>query len=271
MDAGPRKKLGEFLAEDIGRGDITSALLPKKRISARIIAKEGGILAGAAHARRIFLLKGCRTRIIVGDGRRIRGGQKILQISGTPQGILSCERTALNLLSRMSGIATETDELARKIPGKIQVYATRKTAPGLRLFDKEAVEIGGGKRHRMSLDEAILIKDNHIAVAGSIEELLAAAKKRHKRTEIEVEKKEDAIIAARAGADVIMLDNFTPVGISRTVDALKRRGLRKKVILEASGGITSKNIARFARTGVDRISVGAITNAARGLDFSLEA
>ncbi len=268
MDAHPKDELRRFLAEDIGCGDATSALLPEKIIGARIIAKEGALVAGVRYAGQVFALGGCRTKIALGDGRRAKKNQKIMDIRGTPQGIFSCERTALNLLSRMSGIATQTDELVRKARG-VPVYATRKTAPGLRFFDKEAVRIGGGCRHRMSLDEMIMLKDNHLAVGGSIASLLACAKKTGKKIEIEVERQSDAVLAARMGADVIMLDNFTPERISRTVLALKKLGLY--ATLEASGRIGPHNISRFAKTGIDRISAGSITSSVRGIDFSLEA
>ena len=270
MGISPKKELSRFLAEDIGKGDISSALLPKKKITAKIISREEGIVAGVNYAKQIFQLKGCKARIIIKDGQRVRKNQKVLEITGTPQGILSCERTALNLLSRMSGIATQTNELVKKIPKTTKVFATRKTAPGLRLFDKEAVEIGGGEKHRMRLDEMVMLKDNHIAVGKSIVKLLTDAKKKHKKVEIEVESQKDAILAAKMGATIIMLDNFSPSKIAQTISSLKKLGLRKKIILEASGGINSKNIKNFAKTGVDMISVGAITNSPKGIDFSLE-
>lgn len=269
MGDGPKKILARFLAEDIGKGDISSALLPKKRITARIISRENGLIAGTKHAKQIFLLKGCSVRILAKDGCKIKPNKIILEISGTPQAILSCERTALNLLSRMSGIATQTNELVKKIPRTVGIFATRKTAPGLRLFDKEAVQTGGGKKHRMALDGMVMIKDNHIAVS-PMEDLIRRAKKKHGKVEVEVENQKDAIIAVRLGADVIMLDNFTPSEIIRTITLLKKLGLRRKILIEVSGGINSKNISSFARTGADMISVGEITNSVKGIDFSLE-
>ena len=170
----------------------------------------------------------------------------------------------------MSGIATQTDSLARMLPRGTKLFATRKTAPGLRVFDKEAVKIGGGEKHRMALDEMIMLKDNHLAVGPSIEELLKHAKKRRRRVEIEVGSKRDAITAARGGASIIMLDNFTPRQIIDTIRKLERLELRNTVKLEASGGITEKNIKHYAKTGVDMISVGSITNSVRGIDLSLE-
>ena len=270
MGISPKTELRRFLAEDIGKGDITSALLPKNKIHARIISREDAIVAGVKYAKEIFGMKGCKVTIRVKDGQRIKRNQTIIDVSGSPQGILSCERTVLNLLTRMSGIATQTKALAKKIPKSVKIFATRKTAPGLRIFDKEAVEIGGGDRHRMSLDEMVMIKDNHLAVEHSIEKLLHDAKKKHKKVEIEVESKKDAILAAKHGADIIMLDNFSPKKISQTINELKKLGLRKKVKIEASGGITEKNIAKYGKTGIDMISIGEITNSVKGIDFSLE-
>ena len=193
-----------------------------------------------------------------------------IAITGDAGKILTCERTALNLLTRMSGIATQTNELVKKIPSKTKLYATRKTAPGLRYFDKEAVEIGGGKKHRLRLDEMVMIKDNHIAVGNSLESLIKKAKKKHKKFEVEVENTADAVLAAKEGATIIMLDNFTPNQIKKTITVLKNQKLRKKVLLEASGGISSKNISKYGQTGVDIISVGSITNSVKGIDMSLE-
>jgi len=270
LKVSPKKELLRFLAEDLGKGDISSALLPRKKIKARIISRQSAIVAGVKFAKEIFALKGCRIRILKKDGVKVKRNQTILEISGTPQAILSCERTALNLLSRMSGIATQTNELVKKIPDrKIKLYATRKTAPGLRFFDKEAVLIGGGEKHRMSLDQMVMIKDNHLSIE-PLEKLIKKAKRKHKKIEVEVENQRDAILAAKAGANIIMLDNFTPKNISRTISALKKLGLRNKVKLEASGGINTGNISRFAKTGVDMISVGSITNSVSGIDLSLE-
>jgi len=266
----PKKELLRFLAEDLGKGDVSSALLPRKKIKARIISRQNAIVAGVKFAKEIFALKGCQVRILKKDGSKVKRNQTILEISGSPQAILSCERTALNLLSRMSGIATQTNELVKKISSrKTKLYATRKTAPGLRFFDKEAVLIGGGEKHRMSLDQMVMLKDNHLSVE-PLEKLIKKAKTKHKKIEVEVENQRDAILATKSGANIIMLDNFTPKNISRTISALKKLGLRNKVKLEVSGGINASNISRFAKTGVDMISVGSITNSVSGIDLSLE-
>jgi len=268
-----KKELLRFISEDVQSGDITSVLLPKKKIKAKIISREDGILAGVRFAREIFRLKGCRVRIIKKDGAKVKPNQTILQVSGDAKAVLSCERTVLNLLARMSGIATQTNLLVskiRKINKKTKLYSTRKTAPGLRFFDKEAIMIGGGHKHRMSLNDMVMIKDNHLLVTNSMEGIIKNARKRHKHVEVEVENQRDAILAASSGATIVMLDNFSPVQIKKTITALQKKKLRNKVKLEASGGINSKNIAAYAKTGVDMISVGSITNSVKSLDLSLE-
>jgi len=268
-----KKELLRFISEDIQGGDITSVLLPKKKIKAKIISRQEGVLAGVKFAGDIFRLKGCNVKIIKKDGAKLKSNQIILQISGNAGTVLSCERTALNLLSRMSGISTQTNFLVskiRKINRKTKLYSTRKTAPGLRFFDKEAIMIGGGHKHRMSLNDMVMIKDNHLLVTNSMEGIIKNARKRHKHVEVEVENQRDAILAASSGATIVMLDNFSPVQIKKTITELQKKKLRNKVKLEASGGINSKNITAYAKTGVDMISVGSITNSVKGLDLSLE-
>ena len=273
MGTNIKKELLRFISEDIQGGDITSVLLPKKKIKAKIISRQEGVLAGVKFAGDIFRLKGCNVKIIKKDGAKLKSNQIILQISGNAGTVLSCERTALNLLSRMSGIATQTNFLVskiRKINTKTKLYSTRKTAPGLRFFDKEAVMIGGGHKHRMSLNDMVMIKDNHLLVTNSMEGIIKNARKRHKHVEVEVENQRDAVLAVNSGATIAMLDNFSPVQIKKTITALQKKKLRNKVKLEASGGINSKNITAYAKTGVDMISVGSITNSVKGLDLSLE-
>ena len=273
MGTNIKKELLRFISEDIQGGDITSVLLPKKKIKAKIISRQEGVLAGVKFAGDIFRLKGCSVKIIKKDGAKLKSNQIILQISGNAGTVLSCERTALNLLSRMSGIATQTNFLVskiRKINTKTKLYSTRKTAPGLRFFDKEAIMIGGGHKHRMSLNDMVMIKDNHLLVTNSMEGIIKNARKRHKHVEVEVENQRDAVLAVNSGATIAMLDNFSPVQIKKTITELQKKKLRNKVKLEASGGINSKNITAYAKTGVDMISVGSITNSVKGLDLSLE-
>jgi nicotinate-nucleotide pyrophosphorylase (carboxylating) len=269
----PKRELKRFLDEDAGNGDITSKLLKKKKIVAKIITREETIVAGTKFVKDIFALKKCKTHIFKKDGKIAKANQTILVINGNAGDVLTCERTALNLLSRMCGIATQTNNLKKQIAitgSKSKIFATRKTAPGLRFFDKEAVKIGGGEKHRMTLSEMIMIKDNHLAIERSIENILNKAKKTRGKIEIEVESQKDAILCARLGADIIMLDNFSPNRIKKTIKKLTELELRKRVVLEASGRINSRNITNYAKTNVDMISVGNITNSVVGIDLSLE-
>ena len=269
----PKRELKRFLDEDVGKGDITSKLLQKKEITGKIITKEETIIAGIKYAKDIFALKKCRTRIHKKDGEIAKANQIILEITGDAGDLLTCERTALNLLSRMCGIATQTNNLKKQIKSagsKSRIFATRKTAPGLRFFDKEAVKIGGGEKHRMNLNEMIMIKDNHLAVEKSIESILRKAKKTRGKIEIEVESQRDAILCAKLGVNIIMLDNFSPDQIKRTIKKLTELKLKNKVVLEASGRINLRNITKYAKTNVDMISVGNITNSVVGTDLSLE-
>ena len=273
MKYSPKRELKRFLDEDVGNEDITSKLLEKKRITAKIITREKTIVAGTNFVKELFSLKKCKVKVIKKDGNLVKPNQTILSISGDARNILTCERTALNLLSRMCGIATQTYNLRKQIKktgSKSKLFATRKTAPGLRFFDKEAVKIGGGEKHRMTLNEMIMIKDNHLAVEKSIENVLHKAKKTRGKIEIEVETQKDAILCAQIGVDIIMLDNFTPAQINKTIKVLTELKLRKKVVLEASGRITSKNIESYAKTNVNMISIGSITNSVNGIDLSLE-
>ena len=272
MSFNAQRELKRFLAEDIGKGDLTSKLLGQKEITAEIITRQDTIVAGANFAKQIFSLNGCSVKIVTNDGKKAKANQSILRIKGKAYSILACERTALNLLSRMCGIATNTNHLVsiiKKNKSKSNLFATRKTAPGLRQFDKIAVEIGGGRKHRMSLDESILIKDNHISVE-PLETLIQKAKKTRKKIEVEVENQNDAILVAQLGVKIIMLDNFTPKDIKKTIKKMKELKLLKNVKLEASGRINEKNIALYAKAGVDMISVGEITNSSLGIDLSLE-
>ena len=181
MGFSPKKELARFLQEDIGSGDVTSDIITNRKIVAKIITRQVCVIAGVRFAKEIFAMSGCKVKILRKDGTYAKPNQGIMEISGPARSILRCERTALNLLSRMSGIATATNELVKIVKStspKTDVYSTRKTAPGLRFFDKEAVMIGGGKKHRVTLSDMIMIKDNHIAAEGSIIELIRLAKKK---------------------------------------------------------------------------------------------
>ncbi|MCS7125134.1 MAG: carboxylating nicotinate-nucleotide diphosphorylase [Candidatus Bathyarchaeota archaeon] len=272
------EKLRQMLAEDLGQGDITTAILIPEGCTAEaeIIAKEAGIVAGMDEAKTLLESVGLKFETYVVDGDKIEPKQVLMKIFGDARIILSVERTLLNIISRMSGIATITRELVDKVQKagyKTKVACTRKTAPGLLYFDKKAVFIGGGDPHRFHLDDMILVKDNHIAVVGGVEQAIEAVRKKasfSKKIEVEIAKVEDVLRAAEAGADVIMLDNFSPKQVEEAVKILKKAGYYGKVVLEASGGITAGNIIDYAAKGVDIISLGEITHSVKALDISLE-
>jgi nicotinate-nucleotide pyrophosphorylase (carboxylating) len=280
----PRKileeKLRNVLAEDVGQGDVTTALIVSEnsKAEAKIITNESGVAAGIEEAKILLESLGLKVEalVAVADGERIKMKQTLLKISGDARTILSVERTLLNLLSRMSGIATATRRLTEEIKQaglKTTVACTRKTAPGLLYFDKKAVLVGGGDTHRLHLDDMILIKDNHLVVAGGIGNAVKRVKTNasfSKKIEVEVSSVEDVKKAAISGADIIMLDNFSPRQIKKAVNLLKKAEVFGKVLLEASGGITAKNILNFASTGVDIVSLGELTDSTKALDISLE-
>ncbi|MCP4681683.1 MAG: carboxylating nicotinate-nucleotide diphosphorylase [Desulfobacterales bacterium] len=261
------------LEEDLGSGDLTTDAIvdPNLRGKASLLAREEILLAGLPVFRQVFLelSEGIEFEDYFQDGDLVPEGQQVCRISGPLSFILKGERTALNFLQRMSGIATLTRRYVVKAgSSKVKVLDTRKTAPGLRGFDKYAVRTGGGFNHRSALWDGILIKDNHIAVAGSITSAVELAKKGAPHTlkvEVEVEDLAGAEEALRAGADIILLDNMDPQQMSEVV-----RMASGKVMLEASGGITLDTIEEVARTGVDFVSVGALTHSVIAADFSLE-
>ena len=271
------KKLKQILAEDVGKGDVTSeAVVPAGlTVEAVVLAKEAGVAAGIEETEIFMESLGLRVKAKVADGDEIRSGTAILKISGNARAILSAERTILNLLSRMSGIATETRRLTEKLRKAnltVKVAATRKTAPGLLYFDKKAVLVGGGDPHRLRLDDMILLKDNHVAIAGSIENAVKKAKAASvsRKIEAEVTSAAEALKAAEAGADIVMLDNFSPKQVREAVEGLKKAGFFGKVLLEISGGITEQNLLEYASEQVDVISIGALTHSVKALDISLE-
>ncbi len=272
------EKLKQLLAEDVGQGDVTSAaVVPADlMVEAVVLAKEAGVAAGIEEVGVLAESLGLSVKAEVADGDEIRSGTVILKISGNARKILSAERTMLNLLSRMSGIATATRRLAEKLRNanaKARIAATRKTAPGLGYFDKKAVLVVGGDPHRLRLDDMVLVKDNHIAIAGSVENAVKKAKQNapfSKKIEAEVTKTADALKAAEAGADIVMLDNFSPKQVHEAVAAFKKAGFFGKVMLEVSGGITEQNLLEYASAQVDIISMGALTHSVKALDISLE-
>lgn len=261
------------LIEDIGNGDITTkAVIPAdKRVTAVIMAKEGGIIAGLEIAREVFRQIDRRVRLTqkVKDGQTVGKGTIIATLQGPARAILTGERTALNFLQHLSGIATLTGEYVKNIKGTGAILLdTRKTTPGWRAIEKYAVKLGGGENHRFGLYDAILIKDNHIKINKTIEKAVDAAKIYLGRKPVEVEAGSLAEVrrAIAAGADRILLDNMSLKELKAGAKMCKRH----RIVSEASGGITIKNVRAVARTGVDYISVGALTHSARALDINLK-
>jgi nicotinate-nucleotide pyrophosphorylase (carboxylating) len=267
------EELLRYLDEDMGEGDITSQLTvpPGSKAAGRIVSRREGVLAGLEETLEIFGHHDIKVRTALKDGARIDKGEVILEVEGDARAMLSLERVVLNILMRMSGIATMTARFVEKCEKfGVTVAGTRKTTPGFRYFEKKAIRIGGGHPHRFGLFDMVLIKDNHIAVAG-LEAAVQKAKRDFTRVvEVEVSSTEDALAAARAGADVIMLDNMTPEAIKGTLKELEEGGLRDRVKVELSGGITLENVGEFASLGPDIISVGALTTRAPWLDMSME-
>lgn len=263
--------------EDIGAGDITSQALFKspKTAQAAVIAKDGGVLAGMTVAMATFLMRDAKAKFmpLETDGRRVKAGQRIAYIEGELSAILGAERTALNFLSRLSGIATLTSAFVEAVkPYKTKIMDTRKTAPGLRLLDKYAVSIGGGTNHRIGLYDQVLIKDNHLAALNydwdMVGSAIASARKRKIRAEVEVQDMGQFRKALGLGPDVIMLDNMGLKEIKEAV-ALRDNG-HFELQLEASGGVNLKNAGKIAAAGVDMISIGALTHSVKAVDYSLE-
>jgi len=263
----------EYLQEDVGDGDITTlALIGNETGTARVMANEDGIVAGLEQAMEVFQHLGLKVTLLTRDGEPVSAGANIMSVEGPLRSILTGERLALNLLMRMSGIATATYNVVRACRERnpdIRVAATRKTTPGFRHFEKRAVVLGGGDPHRNRLDDAILIKDNHLAVVGSIAEAVRRARNVSftKKVEVEVESLDEAEEAARAGADIILLDNMGPNEAGRCAEAVRR--IDPRIVIEASGNITPENAPNYAEN-VDVISLGWITHSAKAMHFSLD-
>lgn len=261
------------LAEDMGSGDITTLLtIPEDAVaSAAMVAKQGGVVAGLQVAQAVFeaVDPAIDFRRLAAEGAEVARGEEIALVTGSARGILTGERVALNFAQRMSGIATLTARYVELVAGTgAEIVDTRKTVPGLRRLEKYAVRAGGGGNHRFGLSDGILIKDNHIAAAGGIASAVAAAKAGAPHTlkiEVEVASIDQLEEAIAAGADIVMLDNMDLDTMRRAVEFAGGR-----VVLEASGGVNEDTVRRVAETGVDLISVGALTHSPRALDISLE-
>jgi nicotinate-nucleotide pyrophosphorylase (carboxylating) len=266
------KIIENALAEDIHTGDITTlSVLPRARdMRARLIAKEPLVLAGLAVVRRVFAQLDLRVRVSTtfADGDKLREGDVLARIEGDAAALLQGERVSLNLLQRMCGIATMTAAYVREVEGTgARVVDTRKTTPGLRVLEKYAVRVGGGFNHRTGLYDGVLIKENHIAAAGGLLEAVRLARAYIPHTlkvEVEVETLEEVTLAIKSGADIIMLDNMSLPEMSEAVILIGGRALT-----EASGGVNLQGIRAIAETGVDIISVGALTHSVRAADISM--
>jgi nicotinate-nucleotide pyrophosphorylase (carboxylating) len=265
------------LVEDLGKGDVTTeALIPGDRQGTGfIVAKKEGILAGTNIAKQVFHQADPELKVeaLLEDGARVEPGSKVARVSGSIASILRAERVVLNLLQRLSGIASETNRYVEAVKGlPVRIMDTRKTTPGLRSLEKYAVRVGGGENHRMSLGDGILIKDNHLAALRSqglnIKQIVARARQNSPQrlpVEMEVGTVSEALEAVEAGADIVMLDNMNLEDMRKATKSIHGRAL-----IEASGGITLDNVRAVAETGVDFISIGALTHSARALDISLE-
>lgn len=269
--------IGNFLAEDIGRGDITTQATVEQGIrgQGRFLAKEYLVICGVDFAEAVFLHLDPEISEIetsFDDGDEVEEGTVFATLKGYADVLLTGERVALNILQRMSGIATITRQYVKAVEGTgAKIVDTRKTTPGLRLLEKYAVTVGGGKNHRMGLDDGILIKDNHIALAGGITEAVSAAKSSaghlHK-IEVEITNWAQLREAIEAGADIVMLDNQTPDEAAKLVGMA--RNLNPGVLIEASGGMELERVRQYAEAGVDLISVGRLTHSARAVDISFK-
>jgi nicotinate-nucleotide pyrophosphorylase (carboxylating) len=269
--------IGEFLTEDLGRGDITTrSIVPRNvRGAGRFLAKEAMVVCGLEVIEAVFMHLDPETpemESFVSEGDEIEAGKSFARMTGFADVLLAAERTALNLIQRMCGVATLTRQYVKMVEGtNAAIVDTRKTTPGLRMIEKYAVAVGGGRNHRLGLDDGVLIKDNHIALAGSVKEAVRRAKESvghlHK-IEVEISNWAQLREAIDAGADIVMLDNQTPDETIKLVEM--SRELNPAVLIEASGGISLENVRQYAETGVDLISIGKLTHSARAMDISFK-
>ena len=274
-----RKSLVNFLAQDLGTCDITTdcIIAPEISASAEIVCKsdEPATIAGLREAGMVFEICGCSVQTLASDGGSVKKGWVVMKVIGLARAILKAERTALNLIMRMSGIATETRKavkLVRRVNRFTTVACTRKTATGLGYFDKKAVELGGGWSHRMRLDDMLLIKDNHLTLNPSIRDSArTATEKTHGGLllECEVKNLKEMYSAINADVDIVMIDNFSLVQAGVAMVAIRKKAHRKKIKTEISGGIGLQNIMSYARLRPDIISLGYLTHSPRAIDFSL--
>ncbi|MCL1979083.1 MAG: carboxylating nicotinate-nucleotide diphosphorylase [Methanomassiliicoccaceae archaeon] len=265
--------LRPFLEEDIGAGDITTDIFtPDVPGTACIICEEEAVVAGLEEAAEIFRLLGVSSEMLAADGERVSKDTKVMVIKGPLRGILTGERTALNFLMKMSGIATETNSIVKKVREKdphLMIAGTRKTTPGFRPFEKKAISLGGGWPHRSGLYDMILVKDNHILACGGMANALDRFRDvpEGMKVEIEVENMEEGILAAESGADIILADHMSPSDIKKLRE--KARAVNGNVLIEASGNITKENAVDYAGCA-DIVSLGSLTHSSKAVHFSLD-
>ncbi|NVM03148.1 MAG: carboxylating nicotinate-nucleotide diphosphorylase [Candidatus Helarchaeota archaeon] len=273
-----KRIIKEFLEVDVGFGDITTnTLIPDNiQATAEIKARENGVVAGIQEAIMVFELMNIKKLDNIKDGSTVKKDQTILKIKGRAKDILTAERTALNILMRMSGIATETNsviKIVREINKVTRIACTRKVTPGFQYFEKRAVSLGGGDTHRFNLDDEIMVKDNHLSIFGDIRKAVEKIRKEisfSKKIEVEVETIDQVLEAANAGADIIMFDNFTPEKAAEALKLLEEKGLRDKVTIEFSGGINKNNVKNYAKLNPDVISMGYLIHSSKSLNINLE-
>jgi len=273
-----RGEVCRFLREDIGDGDITTAwtVPAETTVSALIVAREACVVAGLPIAQAVFaeLDAGVAAEPRASDGARVEPGAPLMRLAGRAAPILAGERLALNLLQRLSGVATLTRRYVDAVAGtRASISDTRKTTPGLRLFEKYAVRVGGGRNHRVGLFDAVLIKDNHLAAAGGVAQALRAVAERRTRevsVEVEVDSPVQLAEALDAGVRAVLIDNMSPAEVAAAVAMVRERPDGGSIWVEASGGITLANVRAYAEAGVDTISVGALTHSAPAVDIALD-
>ncbi len=269
--------LKRFLEEDVRSGDLTTELtIPEDTTAlATIYAKERSVLAGIEEVAAIADFTGLTYEILAYEGNWVDPQQPVMRLKGSASTLLTIERVCLNIVQRMSGIATKVYNMvsiAREVNPTVKIAATRKTTPGFRFFEKRAVVIGGGDPHRYALDDMVLIKNNHITAAGSVRAAVNAAREKvsfSKKVSCEARTLQEVQEAIGAGADIVLLDNFKPKDVGGLIDVLKADGTRDKVILEVSGGVDEDNIKAYAKSGVDVLSSGALTHSYKSSDFNM--
>lgn len=259
-----------FLEEDVGSGDITTRLtVPDVDGRAAIVVEENAVIAGLDEVEAVFRMVGCDVETLVKNGDSVKAGTRVASVSGPLRGLITAERTALNFLMQMSGVATATSAAVVACDNKIVIAATRKTTPGFSAFEKKAVEIGGGDPHRMGLDSMIMIKDNHIKACGSVRNAMDKVGKAPfcYKIEVEVDNLDDAMTAAEMGADIIMADNTSPKLTKEIADAVKN--VNSRILIEASGNMTLERLKDYVGIA-DIVSLGCLTHSAKSIQFSMD-